>query len=360
MFEKIKKALSAFIRKVLLVFSILIISVFLLCTIYISFSSIGNNKYELISYASVSGLLIILDIKCIKKLRNSTFKHKKLIIFLSILLGVSTVFSIALLPQTEKNEKIASTNETNSNSNNATNSDSDKQLSKKNNEKVNNKPDNQVKTQQKSPIKPEKKLSYKIVNEVANNIYAVIDKALVNSEDIKKIGKKLKKDFSTRDPIRVYIFDDETIAKEWNNNYEDNPEKEKHFIAIYWKGGTRHDLWIMPNGMNGEKEKVTYEQRKARYNVELKNVSVRIDNGAFIITNKSGQNLTNVEMIININSSSKNQYTFNTDNILNGNVYSVGLMNFANKNNELFNPFAMKVQSLTIYSDQGNLWVFTK
>ena len=62
MFEKIKKALSAFIRKVLLVFSILIISVFLLCTIYISFSSIGNNKYELISYASVSGLLIILDI----------------------------------------------------------------------------------------------------------------------------------------------------------------------------------------------------------------------------------------------------------------------------------------------------------
>ena len=114
----------------------------------------------------------------------------------------------------------------------------------------------------------------------------------------------------------------------------------------------------MPEGMNGERETVTYEERKAKYYVTLYNVSVSMADGAFKITNKSGQNLTNVEMIINYDSPSKKQYRSKTPVIYNGNTFSAGMMTFANKDNEIFNPFAMKVQSLTIYCDQGNLWVY--
>ena len=202
------------------------------------------------------------------------------------------------------------------------------------------------------------KLSYKIVNQGGTSKYAVIDSSFVNSNDLKKLGDKLKNDFSSTDPIQVYVFDDEAVAKEWASNFDEDAEKEKHFVALYWKGGVRHDLWVMPEGMNGERETVTYEERKARYYVTLSNVSVSMADGAFKITNKSGHNLTNVEMIINYDSPSKKQYKSNTPVIYNGNTFSAGMMTFANKDNEIFNPFAMKVQSLTIYCDQGNLWVY--
>ena len=206
-----------------------------------------------------------------------------------------------------------------------------------------------------------KTLSYKIVNEGGSSKYIVIDSSFVNSNDLKKLGDKLKNDYSLQDPIQVYVFDDETVAKSWNSSITvGDAEKEKHFIALYWKAGTRHDLWVMPEGINGEHEIVTYEERNAKYYVTLSNVSVVMADGAFKITNKSGQNLTNVEMIINMNSSSKNQYKSKTEVIYNGNTFSAGMMTFANKDNELFNPFSMKVQSLTIYSDQGNLWVYSK
>lgn len=203
-----------------------------------------------------------------------------------------------------------------------------------------------------------KKLSYKVVNEGGTSKYVVIDNSFVNSEDLKKLGDKLKNDFSQKETIQVYVFDDETVAKEWNSNFDDDAEKEKHFVALYWKGGIRHDLWIMPEGMNGEKETIIYEERKAKYYVTLNNVSVAMADGAFKITNKSGQDLTNVEMIINYDSPSKKQYNSKTAVIYNGNTFSAGMMTFANKDNELFNPFVMKVQSLTIYCDQGNLWVY--
>lgn len=203
-----------------------------------------------------------------------------------------------------------------------------------------------------------KTLSYSVVNSGGTSKYVVIDSAFVNSDDLKKLGDKLKSDFHSADPIQVYVFDDEAVAKEWNEyslKDESNEAKDKHFVALYWKGGVRHDLWVMPEGLNGERETVTYEKRKARYHVNLQGVSVRMEDGAFKITNKSGQDLTNVEMIINIDS---NKYTAKTNVIKNGNTLSAGMMTFANKKDELFNPFAIKVKSLSIYSDQGNLWVY--
>lgn len=203
-----------------------------------------------------------------------------------------------------------------------------------------------------------KNLSYSVVNSGGTSKYVVIDSDFVNSGDLKKLGDKLKSDFHSADPIQVYVFDDEGVAKEWNEyslKDENDEAKDKHFVALYWKGGIRHDLWVMPDGLNGERETVTYEERKARYHVDLQGVTVRMEDGAFKITNKSGQDLTNVEMIINISS---NKYTAKTSVIKNGNTLSAGMMTFSNKKHELFNPFSIKVMSLTIYSDQGNLWIY--
>ena len=200
---------------------------------------------------------------------------------------------------------------------------------------------------------------YKIVREAGTSKYVAIDSDFVNAEDLKYIGDRIKSDFHSQEPIQVYIFDDEAVAKEWNEyslKDENDEAKDKHFVALYWKGGVRHDFWIMTEGLNGERETVVYEKREARYHVDLQGVSVKIEDGAFKITNKSGQDLTNVEMLIN--AGAKGKYYAKTSAIYNGNTLSAGMMKFANRKNELFNPFAIKIKSFSLYSDQGNLWLY--
>ena len=53
------------------------------------------------------------------------------------------------------------------------------------------------------------------------------------------------------------------------------------------------------------------------------------------------------------NDSSRKQYTCKVERIDNNRKYSVGMLLFANSKNEVFNPLALKVASLSIYSDQG-------
>lgn len=217
-------------------------------------------------------------------------------------------------------------------------------------------------------VKSDIKLSYKVVNEGGTTKYVVIDTSFVNTEDLKKLGDKLKNDFSSKNSVQVFVFDDESVAKEWSEyslKDENDELKDKHFVALYWKGGNRHDLWVMPDGMNGECEKIIFEESKvetstsigseARYNVDLQNVSVIMEDGAFRISNNSGKDLTNVDFVIN---KSSKEYRVSTSVIPNGKTVSVGMRTFANKKNELFNPYAIKVESLTIYSDQGRLWVY--
>ncbi len=78
-----------------------------------------------------------------------------------------------------------------------------------------------------------------------------------------------------------------------------------------------------------------------------------MDGTAFIITNNSGAALTNLQLIINQNDSSRKQYTCKVEQIDNNRKYSVGMLLFANSKNEVFNPLALKVVSFSIYSDQG-------
>lgn len=205
--------------------------------------------------------------------------------------------------------------------------------------------------------KSKAEISYKVEKTKGQQNFISISKEDVTEEKLELLGEKLKKKYSN--PVQVFIFDDAEIAKAWPLE-NDNPEAEKHFVGLYWNAGKRHDFKIMLDGMNGKAKTIEYKKEvreedelPPRYSRELPGIIVDMDGTAFIITNNSGSALTNLQLIINQNDSSRKQYTCKVERIDNNRKYSVGMLLFANSKNEVFNPFALKVASFSIYSDQG-------
>jgi len=80
---------------------------------------------------------------------------------------------------------------------------------------------------------------------------------------------------------------------------------------------------------------------------------VNFSNGQVHITNKNSYNWSGVEL--RINSGVFNKGYFTRARIMEaGESYTVGIMQFANKKGERFNPYSMKAQTITIIAEKPN------
>lgn len=80
------------------------------------------------------------------------------------------------------------------------------------------------------------------------------------------------------------------------------------------------------------------------------NASVSFTGSQFVITNNDTFSWTNVKLEIN-SQLLKSGYKLNANVISAGHTYTVGAMQFAKSDGTRFNPFSMKVQSISIYCD---------
>lgn len=92
--------------------------------------------------------------------------------------------------------------------------------------------------------------------------------------------------------------------------------------------------------------------------IDLK-ASVRFDGAQFIITNNGNFNWTNVKFEVNSGLLSGG-YVLKASQMVAGETYTVGAMQFAKGDGERLNPFTHKVQNISIFCDtpKGNgFWV---
>lgn len=82
--------------------------------------------------------------------------------------------------------------------------------------------------------------------------------------------------------------------------------------------------------------------------------SVKMGGGQFVITNQDSFDWTNVELEINDPGLFKEGYVQKISRLVAGETYTVGVMQFANKNGMRFNPLTMKAKAVSVWSDTPN------